>query len=66
MAISTRLKTIAEFIEQDSIVFDVGADHGILENYLLDNNRVKKIYAIENKKGLASLSLKFNEETVLH
>ena len=23
MAISTRLKTIAEFIEQDSIVFDV-------------------------------------------
>ena len=43
MAISTRLKTIAEFIEQDSIVFDVGADHGILENYLLDNNRIKKI-----------------------
>ena len=59
MAISTRLKTIADFIEQNSIVFDVGADHGILENYLLDNNRIKKIYAIENKKGSDIYELKF-------
>ena len=67
MAISTRLKTIADFIEQNSIVFDVGADHGILENYLLDNNRIKKIYAIENKKGpfnILSSSLKNNKNAI--
>ena len=30
---------------------DVGADHGLLEKYLIDNEIVKHIIAVENKKG---------------
>lgn len=59
MVLSKRLKTVAELIHPGSSVFDVGADHGQLEKYLLDNKLVKKIIAVENKKG-PYLQLKSN------
>lgn len=51
MKISERLSTIASFINKDAFVMDVGADHGLLEKYLIDNEIVKHIIAVENKKG---------------
>ncbi len=51
MNISNRLKTIASFINRNSSVFDVGADHGLLDAYLLNNNLVEKVVAVENKQG---------------
>lgn len=51
MKISERLSTIASFIDKDAFVMDVGADHGLLEKYLIDNEIVKHIIAVENKKG---------------
>ena len=51
MKISDRLLTIASFIKPHANVADVGADHGLIEKYLLDNDRVNSILAIENKSG---------------
>ncbi len=51
MVLSKRLETIAQCVHLDSFVYDVGADHGLLEKYLLDNKKVKHIVAVENKIG---------------
>ena len=51
MKISDRLKTIASFVKEHANVADVGADHGLLEIYLLENQIVDSILAIENKSG---------------
>lgn len=51
MKISNRLVTIASFIKEGANVIDVGADHGLLEKYLLDHHMVNSILAIENKVG---------------
>lgn len=51
MKISDRLLTIASFVHLGANVIDVGADHGLLEKYLLDNKKVNSILAVENKPG---------------
>jgi len=51
MKISDRLKTVASLIKEHSNVIDVGADHGLLEKYLIDNKKVDYVLAIENKEG---------------
>lgn len=49
--ISNRLKKVAEQIKNNSSVFDVGADHGLLEKYLVENAVTNDIIAVENKIG---------------
>lgn len=51
MKISDRLVKIASSIRKDAKVADVGADHGLLEKYLIDNEITNSIFAIENKRG---------------
>ena len=51
IVLSKRLSTIASLVEKDSIVADIGADHGYLICSLVKNNIIKKGYAVENKKG---------------
>ena len=51
MVVSSRIKTIADFIEDGDVVVDVGADHGLLELYLLAKYQNIAITAVENKKG---------------
>lgn len=51
MKISKRLIKISEYIDKDSIVFDVGSDHALLPCYLIENNLVRHVYAGDNKKG---------------
>ena len=51
MVISKRIKTIGNFIEESDIVADIGADHGLLELYLIAKYENIHITAIENKKG---------------
>lgn len=55
MRISQRLVTIGLFIHENSNVFDVGADHGLLEKYLIENHKVNSIVAVENKRGPYSI-----------
>lgn len=51
MNISDRLLTIANMIHPNAKVIDVGADHGLLEKYLIDSGKVQSVFAVENKKG---------------
>ena len=51
MNLSLRIRTIGDFVGPNERVADVGADHGILELYLLAKYNNVTIVAIENKKG---------------
>ena len=48
--LSLRLQTIHDMVPQ-SVVADVGADHGKLMIALFESGRINRGYAIENKKG---------------
>ena len=47
--ISKRLQIIGDLVLPNSSVYDVGADHGQLEQYIA--SKVNKVVAVENKKG---------------
>lgn len=51
MKLSQRLLAIASFIKESSVVADIGADHGLLSVYLIENNIAKEVFAVENKIG---------------
>ncbi len=49
--LSKRLLEIANLIDKDKVVYDVGSDHGLLPCFLLIENKAKKAYAVDNKIG---------------
>lgn len=51
MEISFRLKKIAEKVEKDSIVADIGTDHAYVPIFLYKNNIIKKAIACDISKG---------------
>lgn len=51
MNLSKRLLAIASMVPPGIPLADIGADHGYLERYLLENKIVPFCYACENKKG---------------
>lgn len=51
MYIPNRLKTIGDYINDNSSIADIGADHGLLEEYIVSKHENCKILAIENKLG---------------
>lgn len=53
--LSARLKALAEFIDNNSNMVDVGCDHGLLDIYLIQNKKNIKIIASDiNEKALAN------------
>lgn len=51
MKISKRLKTISNFISDNSNVIDVGCDHALLDIYLFNNKKNIKLIASDVKEG---------------
>lgn len=51
MKISNRLENISKLVIPGNGVIDVGADHGLVEKYLLENKISPYIVAVENKIG---------------
>lgn len=49
--INKRLEMVAQLIEKDSKIIDVGCDHALLDIYLADRNQCSKIIASDNKSG---------------
>ena len=47
MILSLRLQNIADIVSSDSIVADIGSDHGLLPISLVVNKRTKKTYAMD-------------------
>lgn len=51
MEISNRLKTISDMVEDNSIIGDVGTDHGYIPIYLAKLHRIKYAIALDINKG---------------
>lgn len=51
MKLSRRLEKIASFIPKNSIVADIGTDHGYIPVYLIENNISKKVIGTDISKG---------------
>lgn len=49
--LSKRLLKIAELVDENKVVYDVGSDHGLLPCFLVMNKNCPKAYAVDNKKG---------------
>ena len=49
--LSKRLSAIAKLVNINSIVADIGSDHGLLPCFLVLNEISEKAYAVDNKKG---------------
>jgi len=62
MKLSRRLQAVADFIEDGSSVFDVGADHGNLEIFLSTSRKINKIFAVDNKEGPYSILVNNTKE----
>ncbi len=51
MMLSQRLKAIADFVPLNSIVGDIGTDHGYLPVYLIENRIAKKVIGTDISKN---------------
>lgn len=51
MRLSPRLKTIADLVTENSIVADIGTDHGYIPVYLIENNICQKVIASDINSG---------------
>ena len=51
MKLSKRLQKIADLVGEDSIVCDIGTDHGYIPVYLIKNNISKKVIGTDISKG---------------
>ena len=49
--LSKRLNKIAELVDENKVVYDVGSDHGLLPCFLVLNRNCPKAYACDNKEG---------------
>ena len=54
--LSKRLSAIAQLVNKNSILADIGSDHGLLPVFLAKENKVQKAYAVDNKVGPLSFS----------
>lgn len=62
MRAKKRLCVIAEIIENQNVVADIGADHGYLSKMLIEQNRAKKVIATDISKKC----LKKTEDLIKH
>lgn len=49
--LSKRLQHLADMVSKDTILADVGTDHGYIPIYLLENKKIQKAYAMDIGKG---------------
>lgn len=62
MKLDKRLRKIAELVPQNSIVADIGTDHGYVPKYLIDNEISKLVIASDVSEGSLSKTAAYVEE----
>lgn len=62
MKLSMRLQSIANFIPRNSIVADIGTDHGYIPQYLIENGICKHIIASDVSQGSLNKTISLIEE----
>lgn len=65
MPISKRLMCLADLVEPNSIIADIGCDHGLLPIYLCEKGMCTKAYACDLREGPLSRARKAIEEAGL-
>jgi len=67
--LSKRLQAIADMVDIDSSIVDIGCDHALLDIYLLKNNIVKKAIASDITSGAVKQAMNnvkiYNEEKLI-
>lgn len=56
--LSKRLKTIADKVDKNSVIADIGCDHALLDIYLSQNKIIKKAVACDITPGVLTVALK--------
>lgn len=56
--LSKRLKCIADMVDDDSILADIGCDHALLDIYLLQSKKIKKAVACDITEGALNQAMK--------
>lgn len=59
MKLSDRLMAIANFVPRNSIVADIGTDHGYIPVFLIENHISKKVIASDISKGSLDKIIEF-------
>lgn len=49
--ITPRLKSVADFVRKDTVLYDIGSDHAYLPSYLLKNGMIPFAYVCDIAKG---------------
>lgn len=62
MKLDKRLRKIAEMVPQNSIVADIGTDHGYVPKYLIENEISKLVIASDVSEGSLSKTAVYVEE----
>lgn len=62
MKLTNRLQLIADLIPKDSVIADIGTDHGYLPVYLVENGIIKKAIASDVNEGPVDNAKKTIEE----
>ena len=62
LKLSKRLRALADFIDADAAVADIGADHGYLAIYLAQNCKVARIIASDISAASLSAARRFADE----
>lgn len=62
MKLSNRMIAITNFIPQNSIVADIGTDHGFIPMFLIENNISKKVIATDISQGSLDKTIGYIEK----
>lgn len=62
MNLSPRLKKIVDFVPKNSIVADIGTDHGYVPKYLMDEGISKHVIATDISKGSLQKTIDYIKE----
>lgn len=62
MKLSNRMTAITNFVQQNSIVADIGTDHGFIPMYLIDNKISKKVIATDISQGSLDKTIAYIKE----
>lgn len=63
--LSIRLKTIAQFVDKDASVIDIGTDHAYIPIYLVQEGISKKVWATDVSENALNYAIKNIEEAGL-
>lgn len=60
--LDNRLKTIVDLLGNQNVVVDVGCDHGLIPNYMIENSLANHVFALDISKDSLMKNIDFTKE----